>query len=659
MERYSERFGQLVDINYRNFLDAVEAADQGKYSTDSKNQPAMQRFIEEADVDMSVLLMENQRRPGSALTIILKGLMRGLYLSWPDKRRACLYVNAPRDFRPLQPYSDEMAWDVALSYTFPRGESADPPAVNIEAVVSALRDGGLRVFLIQAEDDPADPLWRIRYREALFHSYFMVPVINEEYLAGPGSNEEMFELAGIARRHRSTEFFYPLIPLAESPEALVPRALTARDEALASVYDPNSFDWVRTHLFPVPCSWGTEKIASFFDVLAKGAKGQFDFKLLEFLRDSLVYLELIQVEPRRAVLWLENPTLTYYQFSVSSQVCRWMGVFEPSPTARRAAEFADPIATISDFLGGAAESRIQNEAAPLSAMNAPGQQGGTLILPDLSGVGAVKNMSVSPCGSMLGLQTSQDFRLYSLKTGTLAFPRPHASQLLAWRQDKDLMLLQSDSSITWVGSDGEEKTTAPRPDPAFFAACARDGDICVISTLDDIRILDKETLQERSVTPHAVRYFLLPSVARDGSLFIGPHMGGVSIFSSQLERLAVVTDEGADVALLDAEGGCAYLGLRNGKLCCYAMETARTETLLQLPGKVFDLQWLSDGRLAIVIMDDRDTLSFGTIQPETFPSSSLAMSDVKIQQTKIWELDREHAGVIVWEAGKLSYMQIG
>ena len=218
------------------------------------------------------------------------------------------------------------------------------------------------------------------------------------------------------------------------------------------------------------------------------------------------------------------------------------------------------------------------------------------------------------------------------------------------------MLLQTGRSIAWVGLEGEEEIVAPRPDPAFFAACSRDGETCVISTLDDLRILDKESLQERDICPHSVKYFLQPSLSTDGSMFVGPHMGGVTLFDSKLNVLKIITTESCDVALFDRQCESVLLGHRSGKLCSYHIESAKTATLHEGAKKVYDLQWLPDGRLAVLLMDDRDSLHFGTLVVDGSTTSSLVLSDVRIQHTKLWVLDRARAAILIWDAGELIHI---
>ena len=305
------------------------------------------RFTLEESIDMARGQLFCIKHNLPMATILTTGLMRGFYVYSLDSERAFRYADPERQSRPLRRYGQAMAFDLALSYS-----SEDRDAVALP-LASRLEELGVTTYLLDVAEDPDDPLWGLRYREAVFHSRYFAPILGPGYLAREGTAAELFDLARMTVEHRKDEFFYPLIPLVPSVDDLSQRVFADRG-ALARELDPRGFEWLRTHVFFLSIERGVAELARFFGSLARNAGGQLDTTYLECLADQMEWLELYTFSGSRrmARMLFKNPILTYYIFDAhETGVTRYTGLGEPQENAVPARELADPVRAILDHLG--------------------------------------------------------------------------------------------------------------------------------------------------------------------------------------------------------------------------------------------------------------------------------------------------------------------
>ncbi|GAB6042328.1 hypothetical protein JCM17961_30040 [Endothiovibrio diazotrophicus] len=286
-------------------------------------------YIRENGVDVDGVMRMTTLHPDAAVTILSKGLMEGIYVSWPDREKALLYVGSDAPIEPLEEYAGGAKYDLVISYTFDDRDKA-----VVERLVKELGEAGVRVYLIVDGDRPNDPIWSVRFREALFHSHYFSPYLSSSYLRGAGTIREMFDIAREAVHHRSTEYFYPILPLVDDPAALMESTFRSRS-AVSSQYDDHEFDWLRTHVFPVDLGWGAERISRFISSLSRNYRGFVNYGYLRELRESFKFVEFIELFTKRVVrIHLGYPSnARYYLFSLFSRGCLFEGSFEPGEKA--------------------------------------------------------------------------------------------------------------------------------------------------------------------------------------------------------------------------------------------------------------------------------------------------------------------------------------
>jgi len=278
-------------------------------------------------------------------TIISSGLMKGLYGYCIESKEAFVYFTSNQEFAPLRKYSEEICFDIALSYA---SEAREGVVLPLQAELEA---SGVSVYLLDVALAPNEPLWGIRFREGLFHSQFFVPILTEHYLARGGSAVELFDIARATVEHRGDEFFYPMIPVVRDASELPHQVFSARG-AEAGRFDPQSFEWVRTHVFSVELSQGIPWLARFFTSLSLNAKGIRDSGFLECLKTHIDWIELCGGPNQRyAKFLIRNPALTYHHFLMyGNGGVKYYGMGEPSPAARRRSDIPDPSKAIQDWL---------------------------------------------------------------------------------------------------------------------------------------------------------------------------------------------------------------------------------------------------------------------------------------------------------------------
>lgn len=353
-----KRMAQFIKVDYRNFEDAVEISDQRGGRIRMSDASKAHAYLARKGVDHGALVSKGMSKPNSAMTILSEGLMEGIYVSWPDSRESWLYVDVETDIEPLRIYEeDEMEFDLVVSYAFDDYEKS-----IVQSLSKELGRFGLRVFLIGDRAKPDDPIWKIRFREAVFHSYYFVPFLSRNYLKGQGSIVELFDVARETVHHRATEFFYPLLPLVEDWESLRTDSLSQRSKT-AYEFDKDGFEWVRSHIFPLNLKWGIPKIARFLNSLVNNYRGARDYDFLREVSDLLEFVELMEIGgTRKARVYLRRPHAgSFHQFLLSDRSCQFVGFFETGERARQTDGTPRTVDEIEAFLDG--ELRGEEHAA--------------------------------------------------------------------------------------------------------------------------------------------------------------------------------------------------------------------------------------------------------------------------------------------------------
>ena len=341
--------GQFIEVNYRNFEDAVEIADKRGDRIRMADVFNVQVYLRNNEIEPTPLMTKGISKPNSAMTIISKGLMEGIYVSWPDESEAWLYVNSDTPIKPLKKYENKMEYDLVLSYTFDQQDIS-----TIENLSNELNQQGLNVYIIKHGENPNDPVWNIRFREAVFHGFYFIPYLSQSYLKGTGTIKELFDIARITVHHRETEYFYPMLPLVNGLNALKFDSLKQRNKE-AFEYDSQGFNWLKTHMFPLDLNWGAKKITRFLSSLVQNYKNKTDYRYIQEISHLLKYVEFIELTSngkRKVRIFLKHPNNegSYYQFLLFNHGCNFIGLFEVNKQAKRVNNSGNIASEIELFL---------------------------------------------------------------------------------------------------------------------------------------------------------------------------------------------------------------------------------------------------------------------------------------------------------------------
>lgn len=348
---------RCVKVDFANLIDAMRIADKRGGRVRLADDCAVEKFMAENHLEF-VRVRELQLQHYLPMTTILaSGLMKGLYFYSVDAQEAWLCIATDYPLTELRQYENQMCFDLALSYS---SEDRENLALHLRDELTAR---GLSVFMLDVKVDPGDPLWGIRFREALFYSQFLVPILTENYLARHGTVIELFEMAREAVEHRSTEFFYPLIPIVPDPRDLVGRVFKHRG-TMSTDFDGQEFEWLRTHIFSVSLSQGLIWLARFFSSLSRNSHNEIDTEFLDCLAPQIEWIEFFHVNRRPVVQFLiKHPILTYHHFVMyDTGIVKYFGMGEPTPEAFAASSTLDVTGQILNWLGLArseGESRVR------------------------------------------------------------------------------------------------------------------------------------------------------------------------------------------------------------------------------------------------------------------------------------------------------------
>lgn len=304
----------IVEVNYSCLMDALYIADSDGSRIRMRDMGRLLDFISATDLDLDALQsFAFNELPEPKMAFIDRGLMQGGYAYSVATRRSFVAVPGPTDPRPLAAFAvpghgaeaTDLEFDVALSYS-----SEDRARVVVE-LCEALTARGVRVYVLDVATDPQDPIWKIRFREAMFHAHFVVPVLSAHYLARMGTQAELLEAQRLTQEHRSTEAFHPLIPLYDPVELTKATRLTKGDARSGTALD------LLWEVMGLPWDLGAERLARFFTSLAKNNRNERDFGFLQELGPRLREVSFGEHDGLPAVLlYFESPGSHRYLFAM-------------------------------------------------------------------------------------------------------------------------------------------------------------------------------------------------------------------------------------------------------------------------------------------------------------------------------------------------------
>jgi len=199
----------IVEINSNSFMSAFELADKTKNRLRIRT-PEWMNFAYENRIDYPFINDFNRKKvPNAKITIINKGLMTGFYTYSFTTKEAFYYFNNPKNLKikPLKKYSLNNSmpeYDFVISYS---GKD-----INKVRDVFNLLKKSFKIYFLDIDKVNEDPLWQIRFREAMYHSHYFLPVFSENYLTTEGALSEFFESLYLNVDFRTITFYNYFIP---------------------------------------------------------------------------------------------------------------------------------------------------------------------------------------------------------------------------------------------------------------------------------------------------------------------------------------------------------------------------------------------------------------------------------------------------------------
>lgn len=279
-------------VDYGTLMDALKIADRyNDRIRPGKDPSGTMMFLKKEGLDpMEVMLPSHQALPPK-VALINFGLYKGIYRYDLEQKISYKWVTGLDENDEnliFQQYSG--MFDVAISYSSEDFESYVSPIIKL------LNEYGMKVYAIDVKANPENPhIWKMRFREGLFHSRYFVPIITPNYLDREGSQLECVDIIRIMAEHRSSEFFYPMLPWfpTEDPIEEIEKKWGNTD------LDEKEYSVIK-HSFPFPRTWSTEEISQFICSLVKSAnqieKYQYtnNSEFLEKVLDQVTNAVLIQ-----------------------------------------------------------------------------------------------------------------------------------------------------------------------------------------------------------------------------------------------------------------------------------------------------------------------------------------------------------------------------
>lgn len=342
-----------LKLDYPSFCDALALANEHGTRIRLHDQERLLSFLDSVHLDPGALLMLPLELglPEPKTAVIESGLLRGVYAYSLVTQEVYTVIEAEREPTALRRYR-EMDLDVVLSY------STEDRALALE-IAKGLEANGVATYVIDVNADPHDPAWRWRFREALFHAHFAVPILSRAYLRRAGSADELREASWITVEHRSTEFFYPLVPLVEPGAEGTPPSHVA---AHARGADDDAYVW--THVFGLPWDLPVDELARFFRSLARNARNERDGAFLDTLAPYLraVRFGAIERGPVAELYLSRSPAggsdETFHVFLIGpSGMTRYLGLHATSPGAESVTDGQEGLARVVAHVGDGGSDR--------------------------------------------------------------------------------------------------------------------------------------------------------------------------------------------------------------------------------------------------------------------------------------------------------------
>lgn len=145
------------------------------------------------------------------LVFIKKGLMAGIYFFSKTIRIALFYFKNPKTLKlkPLKRYSLTSSlpvFDFVISYS-----NKD---LGFTRDMFKVLNSHFKVYFLDVEEEEEDPLWQIRFREAMYHCHYFLPIFSDNYLTTQGALSEFFEgvyLNSEFGKYTFYNFFIPIV----------------------------------------------------------------------------------------------------------------------------------------------------------------------------------------------------------------------------------------------------------------------------------------------------------------------------------------------------------------------------------------------------------------------------------------------------------------
>lgn len=495
---------------------------------------------------------------GAELVVITHGLLRGTY-TWRAGREALVHLEGKLPQRPLVRHPDGLCFDVAISYSTNDSDKDFPLTL-----ASEFRARGLRVFIIAVDRSEEDPLWRIRYREGMFHSRFFVPLLSEKYLAGEGAPAEIHEGAGIMRKYRRGEIFYPMIPVARSLESL-------RAEVFLEVgpdakeLDEGAFEWVRNHVFPLSYSDGIENMSQFFVSLRDNAAGRTNLDYLRCLERRIRWISLSTIKGKRfATVFFDHPWLTCYAFCVEDGRARYLGASEAPRDAVSARRLRDPVGWVLRHLDGqipfSADGSPVIDSSELRR-NETTCSDAEICLPQLESVrveDATNALGVDPHATRLVWSTQREIGIHDLEEGRVVLRQRGSSRLCWCAPDGRWMLLTTTEGLTVFSREGTPLEAFGSIVDASHAALSESGRTLAVSTGDEVVVLDTTnwTVRARARSSHAPIFDV--ALVREAEILVLATLQGLVLMDGRCRFMATLSENTA-YSVHVAKGGASCL----------------------------------------------------------------------------------------------------
>ena len=284
-------------------------------------------------LDPAIVHRERARLGEGRVVIIERGLMRGVYTTSPHGDTK-LHVSHDGRIEPLRNFGGGREFDIALCHAFTR--AGETPLVSIEQLASELEAANLSVFRISPAALPNDPVWGVRYREAVYHSEYFVPVMEESFLEHDGAVAELVELCVLDEQLGSNTFLHPIVPLLAGVPAVEVQSAPV-PELFVQRRTRSPLHGLRERTLWLAADDGLETVTEFLSSLVKNARGLRDLGFLTALGQRFEGFERTRLDGSPAVRAYvrDAGAESVADLIVSGSVCRVAGRGVPSNDARR------------------------------------------------------------------------------------------------------------------------------------------------------------------------------------------------------------------------------------------------------------------------------------------------------------------------------------